>query len=260
MNKGLQLLVAAALFLCAVPSQVSAADDDASGDWQFFGEIYGWGSDIGSTAPGGTTLDLSLEEILDNLDFTFMAVLGAQKGRWTFALDTVYMDLSKTRDFSVALPGMLPDLGGSATASMTSWVISPTVLYKVMKGETWQIDVLGGLRYLDVEAKLDLTLSTPNPGGRDTSGKDSFDDWNGVVGARGRAYLTRHVYLGGYLDIGTGDSDFTWQTYGIVGYQFERLELNAGYRYTEWDFGQGDNDLMTDLSVKGPFAGVAYRF
>lgn len=55
-----------------------------------------------------------------------------------------------------------------------------------------RIDILGGLPYVDVEAKLSLDLAGPRPGGFATGDKDSVSDWNGVLGTGGRFNLTEH--------------------------------------------------------------------
>ena len=237
-------------------SMPAVAGEANAGGWEFGAEIYIWGAELNSTTPGGTSIDIPFDSILDNLDMTFMGVFAARKDKWTFATDLVYMDLSHKKDFSLAEPAVT----GNAKAELSSWIITPTASYNVVDEGKVRVDVLGGLRYLDVEAKLNLNLDGPRPEGFAVSGKDSFSDWNGIVGAKGRFNMTEHWYLGGYGDIGTGDSDLTWQVIGMVGYRFNTFELNAGYRYLDFQFDKGDNDLMDELTTKGPFAGALFRF
>ena len=241
--------------LCLNTTPLLAGEANPGG-WEFGGEIYIWGAEINSTTPGGTSISLPFDTILDNLDMTFMGVFAARKDKWTFATDLVYMDLSHSKDFS--LPEH--DVTGRAKAELTSWIITPTVGYNVMDEGKVRVDVLGGLRYVDIEAKLNLNLDGPGPKGFVTSGKDSFSDLDGIVGAKGRFNLSDRWYLIGYGDLGTGDSDFTWQALGMVGYHFGNFELNAGYRYLNFQFDKGSNDLMDELTVKGPIAGGMFRF
>ena len=61
-----------------------------------------------------------------------------------------------------------------------------------------------------------------------------------------------------HLDIGTGESDFTWQGFAGLGYRFKSLDVLVGYRYLYWDF--EDNAALDDLDVSGPGAGVRFYF
>jgi hypothetical protein len=70
--------------------------------------------------------------------------------------------------------------------------------------------------------------------------------------------LTEKWYLFGYLDIGTGDSDVTWQGLGGVGYRFKWFDLVAAYRYLRWNF--SDNKALDNLYLYGPAAGIRFQF
>jgi hypothetical protein len=60
------------------------------------------------------------------------------------------------------------------------------------------------------------------------------------------------------LDIGTGNSDFTWQIQGGIGYAYPWGELIATWRYLDYKF-KSDSKLE-DLTVNGPVFGVAFRW
>jgi hypothetical protein len=60
-----------------------------------------------------------------------------------------------------------------------------------------------------------------------------------------------------YFDAGTGDSDYIWQTFATVGYRFKHLDAIAGYRYMFWEL---DNDRLQSLELKGPIAGISWKF
>jgi hypothetical protein len=61
-----------------------------------------------------------------------------------------------------------------------------------------------------------------------------------------------------YLDVGTGNSDFTWQISGGIGYAYPWGELVATWRYLHYNF-KSDSKLE-DLTVNGPLFGVAFRW
>jgi hypothetical protein len=81
--------------------------------------------------------------------------------------------------------------------------------------------------------------------------------WDGVAGARGRVNLPQNFFLPLYADVGTGDSDLTWQVMAGVGYAFERIEVMATYRRLKWDF--GDDFILNELKFGGPLIGFKFR-
>ncbi len=78
-------------------AQEAAAQGDA---WQVGLSIYSWFTDIsGETVfaePGGD-FEIGVENILDNLEFTFMGILDVRKGRWGLLNDLIYMDVEGTQ-------------------------------------------------------------------------------------------------------------------------------------------------------------------
>ena len=64
------------------------------------------------------------------------------------------------------------------------------------------------------------------------------------------------------FDVGTGDTDMSWQAFGGVESAFEKVHLVAGYRHLEWDFDKNDTggDLFKDLYISGPVVGLRYLF
>ena len=61
-----------------------------------------------------------------------------------------------------------------------------------------------------------------------------------------------------YLDLGTGNSQFTWQAVAGVGYSFSWGELFAAWRYIDYDFKSGKP--IQSLSFNGPAIGVAFNW
>ena len=87
---------------------------------------------------------------------------------------------------------------------------------------------------------------------------DSAHNWDGIVGVKGQWDFTDKWYATGYFDVGTGDSDYTWQVLASVAYRFKRLDAVVGYRYLQYEF---DKDApIKDLDVRGPFFGAKFLF
>ena len=59
-------------------------------------------------------------------------------------------------------------------------------------------------------------------------------------------------------DMGTGQSDLTWQLAGGVGYKFNWGDIGLHYRHVQWDF---DNDSkLDDMSFSGPIISATFHF
>jgi opacity protein-like surface antigen len=62
-----------------------------------------------------------------------------------------------------------------------------------------------------------------------------------------------------YLDVGTGDSDLTYQTSAGISYAAgESFNVVLLYRYLKWEFDSSSN--FDNLSFEGPMLGGVYRF
>ncbi len=226
---------------CPVGS-VSADTTSLDGDWKFGLELYFWGASIGGASADGSDVDVDLDDILDNLEFAVMGTASMSKGKWSLAADLIYLD--EEADGSIA-PGV------NANVEVTNWVITPVVGYNVLDTDRGRLDIVGGARYLYLKADLRVDALGARV-------DDSGSNWDGVIGARGRVDLAEKWYLLGYLDIGTGESDLTWQAMGGIGYRFKWFDLVAAYRYLRWDF--DDGQALDNLYIHGPGAGIRFAF
>ncbi len=238
-----------------------AAESDP---WQFEVTPYLFAAGMdGTVGLRGVTagLDVSFDQILDNLDAGFMGVFAAQKGRWGFAFEGVYMRLENSNSGAVSGPGGVVGINGQLDATASMYVYQGTVGYRVLD-EATKVDVLGALRYTKLDLDLDLTAQfTPGivfPGGaRSASGSEDWTDF--VVGARVLHPLSKQVSLLGYVDAGGGGSDLTYQFIAGVDWEFRKdFVARIGYRYLYWDF--KDNGTVWDIAARGPYLGLGIRF
>ena len=61
-----------------------------------------------------------------------------------------------------------------------------------------------------------------------------------------------------YVDVGTGDSDLTWQGIVGIGYAFSWGEVIAAWRYLDYDFKSGQK--IESVNLNGPAIGVAFHW
>ena len=258
-KKSLAAAICLLLLFCFVNYAAAAQETDK---WQYEATIYLWLPTIdGSlkyTLPGsgGDVLPIDTSKILDSLNMTFMGAFEARYNKLSFFTDFVYLDLSNGKNTVVPIGqeeiNVYTDLG------LTGWMITGMAGYDVMQTDRVRLAVIGGLRYFTLDADANLSLTGPGPLDPQTSLSRSIDLWDGIVGVRGAFMLNEHWYLPYYVDIGTGDSDLTWQLFGGIGYMFNWGDIKLGYRYLKYD--QDDNEFLQDFEFYGPILGVGFRF
>lgn len=250
------LFIVGQVLVFSMPGSAWAREEARPDTWQFEAELYLWLASIGGTEASGGDIDVDFDSLLDDLEIAFMGGLQARKGRWSFMIDAIYLDASADNSSIITLP-VGPDVEVTVNSSfeLKNWIVSPYVGYNVAATDKVTLDILAGARYLWMEADLALSVVEPPI---NQAASDSGDMWDGIVGFRGEFILSENWYLPFHFDIGTGDTDLTWQAYGGVGYKFKRINIEAAYRYLEWNF--DDNEVLEDMNVSGPMFGLRYSW
>lgn len=213
--------------------------------WKYGAGIYVWGASIEGEAANGAPIDMSFSDILDNLDMTFMGTFFAQKNKWTFGLDAIYLKIGDKPN--TWQPGDGPTL---TNIQLKSWIFTPTVAYRFMESEKLDLNIVAGARYFKMEPYIEIS---PLPGI-----SDSGSVTDGIVGLRGEYDINEKWYMPFQFDVGGGDSDSTWHAFAAVGYRYENFDLIAGYRHMEWEFDTGTP--LKDISMSGPIIGALFKF
>jgi opacity protein-like surface antigen len=257
--KGRTILVS----LCAVLGLLSSPARAQEG-WSFELTPYLWGAAMDGSVGAGqlptVDIDMSFSDILDNLAAGLMGMFEARKGRWGLLFDGMYMKLEDSGTATRTGPG---PVGATASASATLEIRQTTyaaaVAYRAIQGRA-PLDVVGGLRYLKIEAdaRIDASLFGQT-GTRDLGAKKSWTD--PYIGLRAQQPLGERWTLDSYLDIGGFGvaSEFTWQAALGVNYDFSKsIAGKAGYRMMGVDY---DNDgFAYDMMFSGVYLGLGIRF
>ncbi len=251
------LLLTLILFVAiGLNGTVSAEETTQTDKWEFAAEIYLWAATIDVDSASGNELEIDFGDILTDLEMTFMGVFGARKGKWSFMLDAIYLDIKGSKNLYI------PDenigiISAKGSEGITSWIVTPSIGYNLIQTERVLFDVLAGARYLYLKSDTKIDFNYPlSPINKRLTISDSI--WDGIVGLRGYVNLSKNWYLPYYADIGIGDSNVSWQVFGGVGYRFKLVDLILAYRYLDWNFDSGD--VVDDLNVRGPFVGVKFKF
>jgi hypothetical protein len=268
LNSKLLLVHGTAIVLaCAAFPTLAQTPQD---DWQFTALVYGYAATLNGSAtfPTGTTANLTVDpnKLIEGLNFAFMGSFEAQKGHWGLFTDFMYIDASgsksATRDLSIA--GVVLPAGVSAEASLDVRAIIWTLAgsYRFVSIPEATFDVLVGARELDLDQHLSWQFSSdvgPFVGpARQGSGASNPTDWDGIIGVKGRLMFgeQHQWFLPYYLDVGTGQSQLTWQGIGGIGYSFHWGEVIGVWRYLDYHFSKDG----ARLAMNGPAIGVAFHW
>jgi len=272
-----RLVVEVAILLAAatlMPGAASAqAAEQASDPWQFGGQIYLFlpSVDGGSNFPdSGTDPGVSVDvgQIIESLQFVFMGSLEARKGRWGAMTDVIYLDVggeeSGTRELTIGGTPIPVSASAAVNYDLKGWLWMIAGEYAVVSQPAWTLDVFSGARMLDIEQQIDWELQgdigeIPETG-RAGSSNDGRTNWDAIVGTKGRwRYRDENRwFVPYYLDVGTGESNFTWQTMAGLGYSWQWIDTFAAWRYLDYDLGEGRP--LSSLSLNGPLVSVMFHW
>lgn len=263
---------AACLLAGALAGAAPVAAQTPAGDaWRWDSALYFWFPAVGgqSSFPAdGTSVDVSAEQVIDALKFALMGNLGAKKGAWGVWTDVVYADFGAkkeaSRDFTIGgrpLPGGV-DGQFELDLKTTAWTLVGS--YELAGSAMHTVDLLAGARLLDVNQTLKWSIRGDIAGtgltGRDGAASAEIENWDAIVGIKGRAYLDagRRWFVPYYLDVGTGESDRTWQANAGIGYRFDWGSVVASYRYLDYDMQAGKQ--IQSVNFSGALVGLAFQW
>ncbi|MEP1425899.1 MAG: hypothetical protein ABJX32_08160 [Tateyamaria sp.] len=194
-------------------------------------------------------MDVGFSDILENLDFGIMGTLEARNGRWSIFGDAIYLNVASDDDATAG-----PGIPVSVAAEVEGFVFTTGVGYDFAQTNSSRLNGFAGLRYLDMDTGVNLAVA-----GGSSRVNDKFSNWDGIIGLRGQSALSPDWDLLYYADVGTGDSDLTWQVALAMDYKFDAWTLTFGYRHLDWS-GLNDSATLEDLNFSGPFVGAKFNF
>jgi hypothetical protein len=258
----------------AFPTAALAQSSWDSGKWEFSAILYAYLPSLGgslnvpfnSSSPANINVDV--DTLLDNLNFAFMGTFDMHNGRWGFFTDVLYLsvsgDKSATRDFTIGGGNLPANVTGDLSLDLkgTLWTLAGE--YRLIGDKKTTLDVLGGARLFGIKPEIGYSLSgnistLPIPG-RSGSASSKTDNWDAIIGVKG-AYRfgdNNQWYIPYYADIGTGESDLTWQVMTGIGYSYKWGDLLAAWRYIDYSF-DADSPIK-DMTFNGPMFGVRFHW
>ena len=203
-------------------------------------------------------VDLSFNEILDNLDLGFMGYFEHRRDKWSFIGDLAYLKIGD--DASASFGPLTVDVDIELEHTVLEGFAGYNVLERDYGESKMNMDVLVGARHILIESDIRSDLSLLGL----PSGSRSIDeDWtDAVIGVR-----FRNTYQNGWgsnvwIDVGEGSDSSSYQLMALVNYQkSDSWRLYGGYRYLnlEYEKGSGTSRFGVDLDYSGPMFGANYR-
>lgn len=255
----LSLGTLAATALAGVP--LSGASADTYDDWQYSATLYLWAAGINAESPGGAKADVDFSTLISNLNMAFMGAFEVRKDRWALGADLIYLNVGANDNGTVPLrvaSGATADLDVAASVETKGRVLSLVGAYNLQDDDKGRVDAFVGLRYLDLELEFSLALADPARFDMARDFAPSQTTWDAIVGVKGRLNLDGPWHLPYYLDVGTGQSEFTWQAAGGLGYSFGQGDVSLLYRDAGWELGSGES--LDNISFSGPMLAGTWRF
>ena len=129
-----------------------SAQSDSTKSWRFGITPYMWLSGLSSTVgvgPMASNVDLGVSDLLKMLKFGVMGYGEARKGPWVVGADAIYASLGAGQ--VVAVRGDT----GRLEFTQSETIIQPVGGYTIGH-DSWAVDVLGGFRYWNLSATLDV--------------------------------------------------------------------------------------------------------
>jgi len=271
----------ACLLLLALSLQSAAAEEDADG-WQFRLTPYVWLPTLSGKlnydlptggGDGAPRIDVGPTDWIDLLNGAFLLHGEARKERFFVFADVVYLGLESDNDRVIAVSagsGNLIPIDASVNldtkTDLDGFTMTLAGGFNLRGDETSSTDLFGGVRYFGMDTKTSWSLSADIdlPGNGDTlprqgSIESDLESWDAIIGIKGERRIGNGKWaLTYYLDVGTGDSDLTWQVIAGASYAYAWGDLIISYRHFEYD--GGPQGLMEDFSFSGPVIGGRFSF
>jgi hypothetical protein len=226
--------------------------------------MYGFLNAINGTSQLGNVtsdLDISFKDLLENLDIGFMGFVQHRRGKWSFIGDIFYADISTGGNLAFS-----PTLTLSVDATIKQTWVAGFVGYEVYEkknGDTkLTLDVIGGVRYNNLDIKLDATAA--GLGLVTAASRQRDENWvDGVIGMRGSYDFGNGWAANGWLDAGLGKDSNSYQIMATASYTFaNNIKVYGGYRayHMKYNTDAGPRFFEIDATYSGPILGASYKF
>lgn len=243
------VIAAAASFLAVLAPAAQAAESEG---WDWMVAPYGWaasiGTDLRSGQPpyGGASSDTNFDDIIDKFDGAFQIHAEGQGDNFGAFTDFTFLGLADDKNH----PRFHSESDLDARLFEIAAVWSPAA--QRHQG----IELFAGLRYIDVDATVQLDPENPLFDTTRLDGGASFSDF--MLGARYTWAISDRWGVTFRGDGSFGETDGTWNASIVANYKMKHGAWLFGYRYLSVEMETHGNRF--DTTMKGPMVGYGFMF
>ena len=223
---------------------LTAPSAQAQQNWDYSIKPYGWyvwfDGDTGAEGNPPVESDSSFWDLLDG----FFLIQG-QARREKLSLIGEFNWIRMSDEFGFAITDR------TAEWELDGFMIALGAGYAVYEQAGTRVEVMGGIRYWDVEVETEVL-------GFDVTADTTITD--PFIGLRVETPINDRFSFHGMTSIGAGgDSDQQFDIAAEVRWKWtDRTDLAVGARYLRLDFEK--DSVLVDASLYGPYAAINFRF
>ena len=243
-----RLLIAGVLLL--------SANSVYAGEWSGNASLYFWLPSIDATGnldvppddgSGEEPLPIDPAQVLDSLDLVLMGSFEVKYDKYLFFTDIVYLDLSNTKSVNIL------NTSREVAVGFEGWESSYYGGYTVVGSDELTLDFIAGLRYFSMEFEVEVDREIIAQKRKRTFYEGLLD---GIVGLKGQYNITKQWFIPYHADVGTGNSELTYQLISGIGYGGGWGDVALTYRHLAWQL--RDDGILNTFSLSG--FSIAYRY
>jgi hypothetical protein len=240
----------------------SSGTQAAEWEWDLIPYLWATGAGLDVDLNNDQVLggDASFTDLVDKLDLAAMIHFEGRTGRVGFFVDAMYVSLEDSTTRPPNLP-LLPN-GTSVDAELTLGRYEGAGYYRFEVGSA-DIDLLLGLRLVDLDQQVDITRTPPPAGSTSASVSDPLLD--GFLGGRFHMPFAKRFWFDLRGDVGFGETKSSWTANAGVGMWFgqkQKYGLELAYEHFEIEAEKAGNlgNVDSKVQLTGPLVGFVFRF
>lgn len=237
----------AVILLTSLPLAPAAAQESTGWEWEL--TPYFWAPSISSdlreeAPPVGS--DSEFQDIIDKIDGVFLGHAEGQGEDLGVFADLLFLSLADDNRHTRT----------TTAADLDTTVYEMAMVWSPGQTHYRGVEVFAGLRYLDVDLKLEIDPIDPAFLTRTLAADRSYSDF--MLGLRYRADISDKWGYSLRADGGWGDTEGTYNATATLHRQTGHGEWSFGYRYFDTEVKALDSSLT--LTLNGPVVGYTFRF
>ena len=223
--------------------------------WRGTISIYGWFPGVRGTVGAlghNAGFNAPFSDVFHTLKGIIPIAVEADKGRFVMPIDYFWVKLADGK----ATP-FTDTTGNYINAHLTESIFTPSVGYRLVDGEHFKVDALGGIRYWYVGQNLQL-IGTPVSVPAFVRSQSWVD---GLGGARFIVPIADKAAITVSGNAGAGGANLDYQVIGLFSYNFTpKIGMGLGWRYLYVDYRPSNNQFVFNTTMSGALAGVYFNF